>query len=626
MSICVKKYDFGSELPSGISFPEVIKYQVSRVLRLPGIDVFEKELRERYDQVVAESFNTAIEHLIVHNSFKKLLEQGLDAVYTSYIADNGDIDKIYTACIKSRAEKVRDAGSRAHDPDQVYTTYLAVSILTDLLREGKDSCETYIGMYPFSIVNAYGDHRARSTFISQELVLKMYTNGTLDKPVYDALDNPENTAKIVRKVYFKAYADALIHIKKVGIFTVFAEKTAKSAHPDLDVSTVLRQQLSELSYKDKSLLIDKVYRLHELGIIASNVDITTPSKDDVDQVVSQPIPSTRKVSFDGNVINFADTALNYTAHLHELYIDGLYFPTISHYVYYVLAGKKYTRIYANEKFVPTPSITSAYILVGDITSYFNRAILCNEIYGIGDKYTHDVYSLEDTEYDAIIANKSPLDDEIAELAIVSSQLLKRNADLFKLKKVIPSAISWVESRMDVAHYVYNILPIQQQSLTSQQLGALQRLLSGSCAPSTPSGDVFSEIKKHMYVAMRDILLKDSRLTPSDVLEYARRVVSPKIKSKLPREISHAVMAVKYVLANLSVILASTDPTVLVRYAFKIISGKESSEAKYDDYTKIIAQELGVSEQAAALVNGFIGAINLDDDVTHRRVTFYSAMY
>lgn len=287
-------------------------------------------------------------------------------------------------------------------------------------------------------------------------------------------------------------------------------------------------------------------------------------------------------------------------------------------------GKKYTSIFTNGKFIQLPNVSSEYVLIKDVTKYFNRAVFCNEIHGLGDKYVQDIYTLQDSDYQSLVNGVSPLDDEISELVIVASQLLKRNSNLVKLKKVLPAAISWVESRMDIAYYIYNIIPIRNKVLTDAQINALYNLISGSCISST-SKDIFTEVKKELYVYMRDILLKNSLLTPTDVMEYARRVVSPKTDIHFPREISSAVIAIKYILDKLVIILGNVNSEELVQYAFKILSEKEIHSVVYDDYTELISKELHISDKAAALIRGFIDSISKDDDVTYRRIVFYSSM-
>lgn len=625
MSLHSKNYDYGSELPSGISICNAVKYQVSVALKLPGLEVFEKELENRYEKVVSESFNTALDHLLVHKSYKNLIVKGQNAVYTSYFPGNSHLDKIYVDSLRSRSEKVLSLEKKTHDIDVVYTTYLAVSILTDLLKQGKCSCDIYVGMYPFAIVESYGDHKARSMFLSKEVVTSMYKEGKLDKTVYDSLENPQHVTDIVRKVYFRSYSNALLNIKKDSIFSAFSEKVCREAYPDLDVVSILRKQVADMTYQERTKMVDRVYKLYELGIVSSNVDISIPSIEDVKSIEEKIIPySPLEESSNKVVINFVDTKLNYSTLIKELYIDGLYFPTITHYVYYNLTGKKYSHIYTDGKFISLPDISSMYIIVGDVSNYFHRAIFCNEVYGIGDKITSDLISMSEEGNIIPVGNISKLEADVYDLCLSCSQLLKRNVDLVKLKKVLPVAINWVEYRMENMYHIYNLLQLQKHKLNSLQLLSLQKILSGSCVVSQKGDDIFSVTKKYLYTNMRDILLKDSRMTPNDVVEYARRVIVPNTRTNLPREISMGVSAVKYIYENLSVILRDSSDVDVIKYCVKLLSDQDKYDAEYDDYTKLISKELSVSEGAAALVNGFLRN-NANSDITHRRLLFYSAM-
>lgn len=614
----VRLYDFGPDMPVGITLAHAVTRILSATIGLPGETDFNTELENMYTDTLTRGFTTALEFLSGISTYKKLLVDMRNAVYEPASA----VGQVYAETVRRISEKIQES-TVIYNMDTVYTTYLATSIMLTLLRTGKDDCSKYIGLFPSSIVDVYGEMKARSENISKDAVIELYEKGMLDKIVLQVLQHPESAANIVRKQYFRTYASALENIKRQSIFSAFFQNLVEKKYPDMASKTdAIAEQMNALSMSTQYELVDRVYRLYTMGLIVSHVDIDIPSEDVIKQVEAFVLPSTPAVvKTDTIATNVAGTILDFNAHTPNLYINELHFPTISHYVYYLLKNSRYREISDGVNFIPTPDISDKYILVPDMYESFHRALFSNEIYGIGPKISDDLVN-ETIEVDTSIPDRLVI--VVSAMCADTSRILKENQDLIASRPVIPAAIHWVLGRMDQMYAVYDKLQFNHVNMTAEQRRALYMLFLGPCADATDSasGDLFSQIKTKLYTTMRDVLKISPYILPDTVIQYARRTLSlPDTKDTLPRAIRYPVLAVKNIINILSPVITSRDNAADI--AIYILSGRQPTSEISNDYTKLISSQLNISENAAAKVNGFVSSIGLDNDDIHRRIIFYS---
>lgn len=616
----VRLYDFGPDMPVGITLASAVTRILSATIGLPGETDFDTELENRYSETLSGGFTTALEFLSGIPTYRKLLTDMQHAIYEPASA----VGQLYAGAVRGVSNKIHESMPAVYNSDTVYAAYLATSIMVTLLRSGKDDCAKYIGLVPASIVDIYGEVKASGENISKESVITLYERGLLDNTVLQVLQHPTSAANIVRKHYFRAYARVLEDIKRQSIFSTFFEALVKQKYPDLvSKADEISEQMSTVDLATQYELVDRVYRLYTLGLIVSRIDIDIPSEDAIKEVESFVLPMrvqpAKSVSI---VLNVAGTLLDFTAHTPNLYIDEMHFPTVAHYVYYLLKNKQYNAVYNHGTFIPTPDISDKYILVPDMYESFHRALYSNEIYGIGPKIT-DELATETIKVDASIFDAERLGVVVTAMCADTSRLLKENKDLLASKPVIPAALQWTAMRLDQMYSVYDKLQFNHTNMTPEQRHALYMLFLGPCATASAStGDLFLQIKTALYTTMRDVLKISPYILPDTVVQYARRTLSlPDTKDRIPRAIRYPVLAIKNIINILSPAITSRNDAV--RIAIFILSGHQPASEIRNDFTKLVSSELAIDEDAAAKVLGFVSAIGLDSDEIHRRVIFYS---
>ncbi len=615
----VRLYDFGPDMPVGITLVNAVTRILSAQIGLPASADFATELEHLYTQTLRTGFTTALEFLSGIDRYKKLL---LDMRYAEYAGPNMGVGAVYADTVRRVSSKIHESMPVVYNPDTLYNAFLAASIMTTLLRAGKDDCSKYIGLVPASIIDVYGEIKASSENIDKDTVLMLYTRGMLDNVVLQVLQHPNSAANIVRKHYFRAYAQALENIKRQSIFSTFFETLVKQKYPDLaSKGTAIAEQIHSLDLATQHSLVDRVYRLYTLGLIVSRVDIDIPTEDAIKQVEAFALPAATPAAKPVTVaLNVAGTMLDFTAHAPTLYINELHFPTISHYVYYLLKNRQYSAVYDGKNFIPTPDISDKYIIVPDMYESFHRALFSNEIYGIGPKITDDLAN-DTVEVDTSLPDRLVV--VVTAMCADTSRLLKENKDVLASKPVIPAALRWVVARMDQMYAVYDKLQFNHTNMTPEQRQSLYMLFIGPCATTdVVSGDLFLQIKSKLYTTMRDVLKMSPHILPDTVVQYARRTLSlPDTKDKIPRAIRFPVLAIKNIINILSPSIVSRDNAAGI--AIYILSGHTPTSEIRNDYTTLVSSELGISNDAAAKVLGFVSSIGLDSDEIHRRIIFYS---
>lgn len=621
------RYDFGPGISSATVL-EAVEYHVSAQLALPRRGAFSDELEARYEHMLADSFTTALEFLSVLPFYRAILLGAQNAVYRRYPTPNRRADDIYVEAASHLARKLAESETRTRDPDAVYTAYLAVTTLATLLRSGRGDCAEYVGLTPSEILDVYGIARARSENIDQATVHMLNARGLLDPLVFDAIDHPRSTADIVRRKHFRAYTAALERIKKTSIFTVYFETIVAKAYPHLAAAKdIITGQLALLSPTQQNALVDRVYKLHQLGLIATTVTVDIPTETDIVAVEAFVPPPHRSVVFDAATSDLSETWLNYTAPIGargELYIDGMRFPTIAHYVYYVLIGKRYVFLKNTDgTYTDIPVLPAKYILISEPERTFNRSIAYNELHGVGAKITADLAQAGPADFSATAKDMFAAD--IDRMCHKAAARIRTNPDL--PAPTIPAAIKWVNHRMKHMRRVLGELGINLEALPAAQRAAMQRLLVGDCVPPSDSGNIMENIKQTLYAMMCSVLALNSVIMPADVVDYARRhTVLPSAKSTIPRSIRFPVLAVKTIVDGLAQVMDADDYR-RAQLAILVLTDKTADgiDEVYNDYTALIARALGISERAAALVNGFASTIQLGDDSVYRRIVFYSSM-
>jgi hypothetical protein len=606
--VCKTLFDYGNYLPSGITLLEAIKYQLSVKLKLKGVDDFETELEERYTDTVLESFTTALETLATKKKYKDLL-----FAMGNPVGKDTKVDSLYVQAIKNTRYRMVEVYGEQYDPDNIFNAYIAVSILTALLKGGKSDCSEYIGMNYYSIIDVYGRGKALSESISQDAVLELWKKGLVSKSVNDVLKYPYETANIVRKENIRSFKSTLEYIYKTTVLNVFLDHVIEQKFPDIDPQDAIKAAFSTISINEQANLMERVFDLHEMGLVASNVKINIPSEETVQEIESF-VPNTvnpkQVITYDP--IPFSNTILDFDYMLPDLYIDGLVFQSIKHYVYYKLTGKIYTK-------QEVPRIDNKYLLIPDISKMFNYAVSANEFHGIGVKILDQLYKSRNVK----CSQKDPITLEIKNLLVHALDLYDDNKDIVGSK--IPSALEWLDQRTSYMKEIIKMLGVR--NITPDQRKSLTELLTGTCVTYKSDVSELENIRQSLYAMMISVISLHPSIRPYDVTQYSRKfVLYPREESTLPMQIRYPVTALKRIIELLKVIIPNSSTTSHVRTAIGIITGfKPLKPAERDDFSYIISSYLDIPVEDADIVVSFVKNIKLEDDDTQRRVLFYSSI-
>ena len=645
MHLLERTYDFGPMLPPGITVLAAVKYLLSTTLGLPS-GKFEEKYEKWDEDTLSEAFIEALEHLSVYPSYEAAI---LSSAKGTYSEGALNVASIYTDAVRTVATKIAASKPRTYTTESVYNAFLAVNILTNLLRSGKSDCREYLGLLPFEVVDVYGAAKARSDFPDVDVVYGIYKRGGLDSLTLQVLESPRSVAALVRKRYFRAYVASLEKIKKQSIFTAFFEKVCKDEDLSLDSGL---SQLANLPAKEQVELVDRVADLHDLGIIDTTVTLAIPSEKEIDEVegytsdnlsVERNDNSTQpqKVEIHQTSIHIEKTILNYRRKTDVLHVDDIKFPSIAHYAYYCLSQKRYSVIVTEGRFID-PEISDPYVFLPPLNDYYYRVAHMNELEGLGRKFTEDLISEDktsDRSYDSFV------DTRIHEFTELSKLILHKTKDWNvhpptvggggSGAPILLGAVEWAyEKRRYVSDEMSRLVGIHPSSLSeksTKEKTALIALSLGACIPTSINmTDSLDRILfDTCYKLMSSVLALSPLITPEKVIDYARRTRHPpRLVTKLPRAIAHPAVALNYISRILRPLedLGYTDN---ISYAaINVLSGRRISDKLkpvYDDYSKILSLELGIDADSAALVNGFIAEIPFMDnsDDIYRRIVFYA---
>lgn len=606
--VCKTLFDYGNYLPSGITLLDAVKYQLSVKLKLKGVNDFEDELEDRYIDVLLESFGNALDHLTTRKKYKDLLFS-----MGNPVGKDSKIDKLYVQAIKNTRYRMIQVYGEQYDPDNVFNAYLAVSILTGMLKGGKSDCSEYIGMNYYSIIDVYGRGKALSESISQDAVLLLWKKGLIGKSLIDVLNHPNDTANIVRKENIRAFKSTLEYIYKTTVFNVFLEHVIETKFPDIDPQDAISAAFSTISLNEQNNLMERVFDLHEMGLVASSVKINIPSEETVKEIESfVPDVSNPNQVFSYEPVAFSGTIIDLDYVQPDLYIEGISFPTIKHYVYYKLTGARYSR-------PEIPKIDNKYLLIPDISKMFNYAVSANEFHGIGVKILDQLYKSRNVK----CTQKDPITAEIKTLLMHALDLYDNNKDIVGSK--IPSALEWLDERTSYMKEIIKMLGVR--NITSDQQKALTELLAGTCVTYKSGVSELENIRQSLYAMMISVISLHPSIRPYDVIQYSRKyALYPREESNLPMQIRYPVTALKRIIDLLKVISPGSSSTTHVRNAIGIITGfKPLKSAQRDDFSYIISSYLDVPIEDADIVVSFVNNIRLEDDDIQRRVLFYSSI-
>src|SRR5690606_13525885 len=454
---------------------------------------------------------------------------------------------------------------------------------------------------------------ALSESISQDAVLTLWKRGLVSKTLTDVLKYPNDTANIVRKENIRTFKSTLEYIYKTTVFNVFIEHVIENKFPDIDPQEAIKSAFSTISLTEQNNLMERVFELHVMGLVASNVKINIPSDETVQDIESfVPTSSKQSEVIVYDPIPFSGTILDFNYQLPDLYIDGFVFPTIKHYVYYKLTGTRYAR-------AEVPKIDNKYLIVPDLSKMFNYAVSANEFHGIGIKILDQLYTSRSIK----CSHKDPITLEIKNLLIHALDLYDKNKDIVGSK--IPSALEWLDERTSYMREIIKMLGVR--NITPDQRKALTELLAGTCVTYKSGVSELENIRQSLYAMMISVISLHPSIRPYDVTQYSRKYsLYPREESTLPLQIRYPVTALKRIIGLLQLINPSSSSTSQVRNAIEIITGfKPLKSAERDDFSYIISSFLNAPIEDADIVVAFLNDIKLEDDDTQRRVLFYSSI-
>jgi hypothetical protein len=647
MHLLERTYDFGPMLPPGITVLAAVKYLLSTTLGLPSSGDFEEQYEKWYKDTLAEAFIEALEHLSVYPSYETAI---LSSAKGTYSEGPMNVASIYTDTIRTVATKIAASKPRTYTTESVYNAFLAVNILTNLLRSGKSDCREYLELLPFEVVDVYGVSKARSEFPDVEVVYGIYKRDGLDSLTLQVLESPRSVAALVRKRYFRAYVASLEKIKKQSIFTVYFEKVCKDHGSSLDTGLA---QLATIPVDEQLQLVDRVSDLHDLGIIDTSVTLAIPSEKEIDEVEgytpeNDSAKPRKEVEIHATSGHIEKTILNYTRKVDVLHVDNIKFPSIAHYAYYCLSQKRYSAIVAEGKFI-YPDISDPYVFLPPLNDYYYRVAHMNELEGLGRKFSEDLLSEAEGFPKAKLSEEKDsggyelfVDKRIQEFAQLSRTILHKTRNWSvqpptavggeSFAPILIGAVEWAyEKRRYVSDEMSQLVGIYPHFLsnTSPEKTALIALSLGVCIPA--SINMAESLDKILfetcYKLMGSVLALSPLISPEKVIDYARRSRHPpRLTTKLPRAIAHPAIALNYILRILRPL---EEPNYNITHAaINVLSGRRISDnlkPVYDDYSKILTLELGIDPDSAALVNGFIAEIpSMDNsDDVYRRIVFYA---
>lgn len=278
--------------------------------------------------------------------------------------------------------------------DSLYKIFIAENALKDAMYRG-DDLSSYMNMTVDEIIDKIGNE-TRSRMPSKEVVISLFNSNHLD-PVYEmSIDNPQNLVLYVRKkgiramkrrqedkrvdIVFRLYVEYMIE-KHLANEQEQYYKTSESEVPD-NFATVAIQQLfksspdgrSEYETTDKSNdfleqdLKARVYKLYEAGYLSARLseyirkkleDIHVPTSAEVESAESITIepsnalkavieptyaPDSNNQPISIYPVNYPEPNPKYAlfgpdAFSGMLTINSRIFPTVMHYIYYVLMEK-----------------------------------------------------------------------------------------------------------------------------------------------------------------------------------------------------------------------------------------------------------------------------------------------
>lgn len=627
MQVLQRAYDFGPMLPPGITVPAAVKHLLSAAFGLPS-GAFEEQYEKWHANTISEAFIDALEHLSVYPSYEAAIVSALNG---TYLEGPRNVAALYTDAVRTVATKIMASKPKTYSTEAVYNAYLAVNILTNLLRSGKSDCREYIDLLPFEVVDVYGSGKARSEFPDVEVVYGIYKRGALDTLTLQVLEFPRRVASLVRKRYFRAYASALETIKRQSIFTAFFEKVVADMALSFDEGL---SQLAALPDEEQLELVERVYDLYRLGLVDTAATVAIPSEKEIDAVEDYVLPSSEEsVVFSDDGVRIDKTVLNYHGKTAVLHVDDIKFPTIAHYVYYCLSSKRYSKIVSDGQFI-VPELSDPYHFLPPLDEYYYRVAHMNELEGVGRKYTDDLLEsiASDTRSSARVSGGSFVDSRLGDLAESSRRVLQQTSGWTKTSPLLLGAVEWAYGkRRYVSDELSRIVGIRSPP-TRQEKMVLAALSLGPCIPAAV--DFGESIDKILFetccALMGSVLALSARITPEKVIDYARRnAQTPRLNTKLPRAIAHPAVALGYIMRVLEPMFSGEpDSARLAKTSMQVLVGRAGAElpgAVYNDYTDILSLELGIDRSSAALVNGFIEQIpSMDNsDDIYRRIVFYA---
>lgn len=623
MRLIDRTYDFGPSLPPGLTLLGAVQYILSTALDIEfDPENTDAAIRQRHLAEVAAAFDTALAHLATFSWYEREIRGAGERAYADPDPRYSEIAQIYTERIRAAGARL-DAADTSVDPDTLYSAYVATEILADALRTGRSDCREYAGLDPGQIIETYGRAKAQKTYPEQAVVLTLHTRGALDPLVLAVAAAPTHTAELVRRRYYRAYVAARVEARRQAVFTVFFDTVIQSRGRTLeDGLAQLKAQPAPVQYD----LVERVYDLYEMGLVAADADFGVPTKEEVDEAerfAAPPAEPRRRPPV--SALPLENTVLNYRERTAYLTVGGLYFPSIMHYVLYCVSGKQYSLVADMSLLELNDAVPDPYRFLPDIAAYCFRAAYLNEFEGMGRKLLDDIAEAGAETPHA----QGSLEQRVVFVFADAQAVVQRVAAYGPLPR--PQALAGIvwayNKRTAVLDKVLPLLRLGGAPLTLRQKSVVVSLSLGICLPG--SIDMDDPLDKILFAAtnslVQPVLARHHSITPEKIVDYARRTHAlAQPRSKLPRPVALPVEAIKHVLRIVEQL--ELDTARAVATALNIIAGETVAPApEYDDNNALISMELAVAEAEAALINGFVQNIYrlANSDEIYRRIMFYA---
>lgn len=583
-------YDFGGYI-NPTTFIDALEYELSVNLNLGIEGTFEERLGNRFKTIVENAIIDAIEYLLPRKSVYQLLSNYKKFTYESKY--RSEVDNIFARVIESIALKIgNDVNVNQND---LYVAYLAIEIISSLLKTGLSDGSEYIGLTPFEIVDTYGMVRASGEFVSESTFRQIKEHDPL---IYQVVKYPVFTAQLVRKKYFRTYVGIIDQIHKQAVLNSFFIEIVNKKYPQLNnVESLISQQISKLSMVEYEDLISRINKLHAMGIIQVNTSVSIPSQADIDEVESFVLPESIDEQVDYKEYDLSGSIIDYRKDI-IIYVGAQPFPSIASYILFKLFDNDYM-VVRELTYNDINYFFNKYVLLhNSIYHSIDKILFLNEIKGVGDKILHD---FECKEY-------KPTDDFyriVYEIMCLYNTLSNKYRDITS-GVIVPSILMWISTISESLESLGVTLNIK--TLNQKQINNLTSLVLGSCDNdiNTKNINLFSKfidiVLAWAYENMLGIITQSDVISVKDILEYgythsrsSNLNLSQRDRVNLATDNIFRLLRSSFDIPEFTLVKASV---------LFLVGGKIDIHPVYDEFSEQISREYRFSDKSSSYINGF----------------------